>query len=278
MIIDELRKSGRIAYEYVRGSHLHNLATETSDVDLGGVYICPEKELLGMSEHYCPEVKNPSNDECFYEFGRWIQLLSSSNPTVLESLFVPDDKIIGEVHPVIRKVIENRDKFLTKAAFKPLAGYAFEQLKKARGLNKKINVDPNIKRKGVLEFCFVPFENGSKPLLKFLAEKGMNQEKMRLAKIDNITGLYSMYYDSDGTRGYKGVVNSEQTSNEVLCSSIPKGEPIVGHMFFNDAAYRCHCKEYKEYQDWIKHRNPVRYENNLGHNYDAKNMCHVIRL
>ena len=31
-------------------------------------------------------------------------------------------------------------------------------------------------------------------------------------------------------------------------------------------------------KEWEKNRNPVRYESNLGHNYDAKNVMHCMRL
>ena len=41
MTIEELRKSGWIAFEYIRGSHAYGLNTETSDVDMGGVFILP---------------------------------------------------------------------------------------------------------------------------------------------------------------------------------------------------------------------------------------------
>lgn len=39
-----------------------------------------------------------------------------------------------------------------------------------------------------------------------------------------------------------------------------------------------HCRDYKDYKEWEKNRNPVRYESNLGHNYDAKNVMHCMRL
>ena len=39
-----------------------------------------------------------------------------------------------------------------------------------------------------------------------------------------------------------------------------------------------HCRQYAEYQEWVKCRNPKRYESNLNKNYDAKNMMHCFRL
>lgn len=78
--------------------------------------------------------------------------------------------------------------------------------------------------------------------------------------------------------GYTGICSEDGDSNEVRLSSIPKGEKPICFMTYNKDGYTSHCKKYWEYQDWVKKRNPARYENNLGHNYDSKNMCHCMRL
>ena len=57
-------------------------------------------------------------------------------------------------------------------------------------------------------------------------------------------------------------------------------------MSYNSNAYATHCKEYKEYEEWKKHRNPARYESNMegeksgnpDMKYDCKNMMHCFRL
>ena len=80
--------------------------------------------------------------------------------------------------------------------------------------------------------------------------------------------------------GYAGIVHPDEIekSNEVRCSSIPKGELPICFMTYNKNAYEAHCRDYKEYKEWEEHRNPVRYESNLGHNYDSKNVMHCMRL
>ena len=80
--------------------------------------------------------------------------------------------------------------------------------------------------------------------------------------------------------GYSGIVHPDELekSNEVRLSSIPKGEMPICFMTYNKDAYTCHCRDYKEYKEWEEKRNPVRYESNLGHNYDAKNVMHCMRL
>lgn len=315
MTIEELRKSGWIAFEYIRGSHAYGLNTETSDEDHGGVFICPPEMLMGLRGQYIEQVADEKNDTVFYEFGRWIELLMKANPTALESLFIPERCIIGEVHPMIRYIMDHRDMFLSKECFKTLTGYATSQIGKARGLNKKI-VNPVTERKGVLDFCFTFKGQGSESISEFLTRNNLSQKYCGLVNIPNMKDVYGVYYDfaaylkfedlDDVTKrnivfksglvdvndvdkifdrmdnkeffGYTGICSEDGDSNEVRLSSIPKGEKPICFMTYNKDGYTSHCKKYWEYQDWVKKRNPARYENNLGHNYDSKNMCHCMRL
>ena len=324
MTIEELRNSGLIAYEYKRGSHMYHLNTETSDEDFGGVFFCPKKMLLGLRGRYEEQVSDSKSDVVFYEFGRWLELLLKSNPTVLEGLFAPEDCIVGEVHPAVRKILDNRELFLSKECFKTFYGYAVSQISKARGLNKKI-VNPVTERKDILDFCYTFNDQGSLPIKKFLAENGLDQKYCGLVNIPNMSdgdsSIYGVYYDFaayfkfenidwardwyNGNSPYKkffpsvteqlsiqgriedkeffhygGIVHPDEIekSNTVRLSSVPKGEKPICFMAYNKNGYMRHCRDYKDYKEWEKNRSPVRYESNLGHNYDAKNVMHCMRL
>ena len=175
MTIEELRNSGLICYEYRRGSHMYHLNTETSDEDTGGVFFCPGEKLLGLREFYPEQVSDEKNDTVFYEFGRWVELLIKSNPSALESLFAPDDCVIGEVHPIIQEFRAHRDLFLTKECFKPFYSYATTQIGKARGYNKKCHIPEDFQRKDILDFCFTFKNQGSQPIKVFLKEHNLDQ-------------------------------------------------------------------------------------------------------
>ena len=322
LTIEDIRERGWIAYEYKRGSHAYHLNTPTSDEDFGGVFICPKDDLMGLRSEYVEQVADEKNDRVYYELGRWVELLLKSNPTALESLFIPKDCVIGDVHPAVQYVIDNKEKFLSKECFKTFYGYAVSQIGKARGLNKKI-VNPVEKRLDILDFCYTFKNQGSQPIKEFLAENGLDQKYCGLVNIPNMRDTYGVYYDwaayfkfenvdwyytyfeSDTVKepynrfiddvdiqkilkrienkeffGYSGIVHPDELekSNEVRLSSIPKGEMPICFMTYNKDAYTCHCRDYKEYKEWEEKRNPVRYESNLGHNYDAKNVMHCMRL
>ena len=317
MTIQEVKEKGLLGYEFVRGSQFYNTAlppvdgVEQSDTDYGGVYIAPMETLMGLSEVYEPQVSDKKHDTTYYELGRWVELLMKANPNALESLFVPKDKVIGEVHPAIQLIIDNRDLFVTKEAIKSTSGYAFSQIKRATGRNKKC-VQPVLERKEVLDFCYTFKGQGSQSMKEFLAEHGLDQKYCGLVNIPNMKDTYGVYYDyaaylhfeqpdswekffyefgslgqwdkiqhritSRTFFGYSGIVHPDGKSNEVRLSSIPKGEKPICFMTYNQNGYESHCRKYKEYQEWLKNRNEIRFASNGNSNYDRKNMAHTIRL
>ena len=300
----------KLAYKFVRGSTLYNTNIETSDVDYGGVFILPNERLIGLPDFYQDQVSDERHDTTYYEFNRWVELLMKANPNALESLFVPTDKVIGDIHPAVQLIIDNRDMFLTKECFKSLSGYAYAQIQKCRGLNKKC-VQPVMEKKEVMDFCYTFKDQGSQPMKEFLTERGLDQKYCGLVSIPNMKDVYGVYYDfaayfhfedlkfdrwiggsmdidlaksilnrirNKEFFGYSGIVHPEGKSNEVRLSSIPKGEMPICFMTYNQQGYESHCRKYKEYQEWVEKRNPARYELNLKSNYDVKNVMHCVRL
>ena len=202
---------------------------------------------------------------------------------------------------------------MTKETIKSTSGYAYSQVKRATGHNKKC-VNPVTEKKEVLDFCYTFKEQGSQSMKEFLAERGLNQKYCGLVNIPNMKDTYGVYYDFaahlhfDGLEcnntynfmndfcgyyygisvhkrinnkeffGYSGIVHPDGKSNEVRLSSIPKGETPICFMTYNQQGYESHCKRYKEYQEWIQNRNEQRYASNGNSNYDRKNMGHTVRL
>ena len=52
LTIKDIKEKNLILYEYVRGSHSHGIATEKSDIDIGGVFIAPEEMYYGLTSNY----------------------------------------------------------------------------------------------------------------------------------------------------------------------------------------------------------------------------------
>jgi hypothetical protein len=274
LTIQDLQQQNLILLECIAGSHSYGLAVPESDTDIRGIFIMPRDGFLGM--HYVPQVANEINDIVYYELGRYVELLLKNNPTILELLFAPEDCIRIQ-HPCLKKL--QAFPFLSRLCESTFAGYAFTQIQKAKGLNKKIHNPVAPERKNIIDFCYVTVGYQSVHLPKWLEDNHLQQEKCGLVRLANMREMYALFYDEVGKKGYKGVAQSDM-SNDVSLSSVEKEEQPLTYLSFNKDGYSSYCKVYREYWEWVEKRNEARYENTLSHgkNYDSKNMMHTFRL
>ena len=294
MNIQDLRDKNLIVMEAIVGSQAYGIATPTSDVDIKGVFIQPLEDILRIG--YIDQVSDEKNDTTFYEIGRFLQLLHTNNPNILELLNVPEDCIIYK-DPIFDKILDKSDQFITKICKMSFGGYAVQQIKKARGMNKKIVKPFEVKRQSVLDFCYVIVGSKSVPLKEHLNEHGLKQEFCGLVALDHVRYCYSVFYDNVAdlkergvnitaeNYGYKGIVQDVENSNDISLSSIPKDSARIQFtpsfsMYFNKDGYSTYCREYKEYWDWVANRNNARYTDNMSHGggFDGKNLAHCHRL
>lgn len=261
-----------LLFESISGSRSHNLATETSDTDIKGIFYLPKDLFYGLE--YTPQVSNETNDIVYYELGRFIELLCASNPNILELLNSPEHVVIYR-HPLMSLI--KPEWFLSKTCIQTFVNYAQGQIKKAQGLNKKI-VNPIEKTlKTILDFCYV-IEDGKTILINtWLENRHWKQEHIGLTKLAHAQDIYAIYYDDKAN--YQGIIKKEST-NDVLLSSISKIEKLEGYLSFNKEGYSAYRKQYHDYWQWVEQRNDVRYQQNIDHgrSYDSKNMMHTFRL
>ena len=192
---ESVRNEGLLIYEYIRGSHAYGLQKPdgSSDVDTAGVYIEPIEQVLGMGLDFQEQISDEKGDNVWYGLKKFFNLLLTSNPTVLESLFIPQDKILYE-HPIMTEIKKHREKFVTKECFKAFIGYAKTQILKARGLNKKI-VNPVNERLEPLDFAYTFYNQGSTKVKNWLEYRGLDQKYCGLVRIPNMREVYGVYYD-----------------------------------------------------------------------------------
>jgi hypothetical protein len=203
-----------------------------------------------------------------------MELLSKNNPNILELLNTPASSIIYK-HPLLEEI--KPEYILSKVCKDTFGNFALSQIKKAKGLNKKIVNPVSSERKSVLSFCYVSYDQGAIPVIQFLEINGWNQDNCGLVNIPHMKDVYGLYYEEE--KIYSGIIKGPD-SNEVCLSSIPKDKKQQCLLYFNRDGYSKYCKDYKDYWDWVNKRNEARYENTKSHgkNYDAKNMMHVFRL
>ena len=272
MTVEELKANNCLLFECISGSKAYGTATEDSDTDIKGVYILPRDRFYSLD--FEEQISENDNNVVFYELRKFIDLLSKNNPNMLELLAVPQDSVIYK-HPLFELI--QPELFLSKLCKDSFAGYAMTQIKKARGLNKKILNPLEEKRKSILDFCYVVSKQGSVSVNEFLKENNLQQENCGLVAIPHMREMFGLYYSTE--KIYSGIIRNDD-SMDISLSSVKENEKTIAIMSFNKDGYSKYCKDYKSYWDWVGKRNEIRYENTIEHgkNYDAKNMMHTFRL
>ncbi len=233
-----------IIFKAIVGSQAYGTNTAGSDTDFKGVYVQSTRELVGFGYKEQIEV---SKDECYYEVRRFLQLLKSANPTMLELLFMPEDCII-EKHPAFDLILKYRDKFLTKKCLHSFGGYAVAQIKKAKGLDKKMNWEKDkMVRKSLMDFCFVYQDGKILPLETFLLDNNLDEKLCGLVNLAHFKDCHALYYDASKQLGYRGIM--AENGDNIKLSSVPKGEKDLTILHFNKDGYSTHCKDYLQYTD-----------------------------
>ena len=278
--LEQLRDSHRIIYEVIAGSHAYGLNVPTSDVDIRGIYVNPPSDYLGLVEPP-NQVSDSKNDTTFYTLKRFFELVQTANPNIIELLWI-EPQFVRNISPVMMEVIAHRDLFISKKCFHSHAGYAYAQIKKAKGKNKKVNNPQPEERPKKEDFCWF-IDDLERVYTKYfgrpvsLTETNINLSECHVSKVEHLDHLYRLYYY--GKRA-KGVFRGDDM---LTCESIPKddeNEKYVGLLIYNQQGYEKALKEWKSYWDWMKNRNESRWvDQEKGKlNYDQKNMCHCMRL
>ena len=289
MNIKELKESGRIVFECVSGSHLYNLNTPKSDVDIRGIYVNPTEEYLGLSEP-SGQISDEKNDTTYYSLKRFFELAQTANPNIIELLWVPENCFKIKT-PLMQKMMDNRDLFITKKCFHTHSGYAYAQIKKAQGSNKKVHNPMPEEMPKKEDFCWVILRKHMnydwladdapsapcRPLS--LKESNIDLSKCHVAAVEHTDHIYRLYIYDD-MPNCKGVFRGDDM---LVCESIPKQDEFlrfIGLLIYNQEGHQKALKDWHSYWDWVQNRNNERWidqEKGLL-NYDQKNMMHCLRL
>lgn len=299
MNLEQLEKSGMIIFRAIAGSQAYGTNTPESDTDIRGAFIFPNEAYLGLTEPV-QQVSDKTNDVTFYSLKRMFELLSTANPNMVELLYLPDECVL-EVHPIMAKLIENRHLFISKKTYHSHSGYAFAQIKRAKGQNKWVNNPQPETPPDRLDFCWIiPVfnqQNGPEALLgqyetpdlqpfrplPLKEWNGIGREygdlsEYHAAGLEHVPNAYRLYwYGKDA----KGVFRGEH--QQLVVESIPMDDEwkkFRGILIYDGGAYQRARKDWKNYWTWKKERNEARYRSQEAGeiDYDAKNMMHCMRL
>ena len=305
-----LKDSNKIIYEFISGSHSYGLNTPQSDVDIRGIFHKPISELLSIKPVSPDPISDSTNDTTYYSVKRFFELAKDVNPNICEFLYIPKE-FVKICHPIMQKIIDNRQLFISKKAKFTFSGYAYQQVSKAKGENKWIN-NPKPEAKPKREdYCWVipnstmPQFNGKEimpfrpiPLKKWKEIIGYGLEKCNCSSVEHTSNQFRLYYDSsDNCKGvfregnivtfHANNTASLQTDGGIVSTISTESISMemertlfVGTLIYNENAYNSEKRDWKNYWDWKKNRNEARWiQQEKGEmDFDCKNMLHCIRI
>jgi hypothetical protein len=266
------------------GSYAYNLNTPQSDHDFRGIFKWPSDLYLRLVEPP-PQISNESGDVVYYSLKRFFDLAKDANPNIIELLWIEPQLRA----PIMDLLIINRHLFVSKKAYHTFSGYAYAQIKKAKGQNKMVNHPELAEKPAKEDFCWVIPSNGF-PVYseggKFLPSRPIPYKKLRVmldlgkchcAALEHVSNTYRLYHYGDSAKGvFRG-------DDMLVCESIPiddEAEKFVGLLIYNKHEYEKALIEHRKYTDWIQNRNDARWvdqEKGLL-DFDGKNMMHCMRL
>jgi hypothetical protein len=298
MNLQELEALNLKIFEVIAGSHAYGTSTPQSDTDTRGLFIQPLASRLSLLERV-DEVSDDTQDTKFYELRKFVELALKCNPNIIELFWTPED-CIKYVHPVMQLLLNNRKLFVSQAAFPAFSGYAYAQIKKAKGQNKWVNNPQPEKQPTKEDFCwFIPKEGldpedypkatahyegelwvmpyRPQPMSKFDPNLLKHCFTAALEHTSNVYRLYDygVYAESKG-----GVFRGDDT---LVCESIPVKDELtkfIGLLLYNKGEFDRALKDWHSYWDWRNNRNEARWVDQEGGkvDFDQKNMQHCIRL
>lgn len=121
-----------------RGSHSHGTylppenESSVDDVDLMSVVIPPLETYIGLSKfgsRDTKEIKDGKWDCVSYELRKFVNLLAKGNPNVIGILWLRDEDYV-HLTDAGKRLIQNRDLFISEAIYHSFIGYSRAQLYK----------------------------------------------------------------------------------------------------------------------------------------------------
>ena len=246
--------------EVVVGSRAYGINRPDSDTDVKGVCLIPDHRLytgLKVFEQQDSGWKEAGEgDKCIYHLPKFLKLAGDCNPNIIELLFVNPEHI-RVCSAMGRKLIANRQLFLTKRARHTFSGYAHAQLQRIKAHKRWLDNPPSepkhhdFKHRHTLEIGPAGSEEFS--------------ERTRVTRL-------KLAWREQDVFGAPGL-----TKDRMVTGNCPDWYHLEVEKY-DKTGYEAAKKEWDHYQAWRKTRNEARAELEAAHHYDTKHAAHLVRL
>jgi predicted nucleotidyltransferase len=272
----------RTFYLTKHGSHAYGTNLPTSDLDIRGICVAPREYYLGYDlrfEQTASPVVDEANDApdfLIFEIRKFMKLSAVCNPNALEILFTdPSDHLL--VTPMAEMLFANKNLFLNRLAQRTFSGYAASQMHRIEGHYRWLKNPPKGKPERT-DLKLPP--NPEVPREQMDAIQAAIRKKLdhwQLGFLENLEPAYRIEI--------KEVVSEQLAEMRIAMDDLWVGAArSLGcsdnfiELLAKERTYTARMREWKQYQDWLRKRNPARAELEAKWGYDTKHAMHLVRL
>ena len=267
----------RTIYINRAGSRSYGTNIEGSDEDFRGITIPPIEYFIGFNKKFeQAELKAPAPDCVIFDIRKFFNLAALANPNCLEMLFVdPEDMLY--VSPIGQELIDNRQLFLSKKIKYSFLGYSIAQLKHLK-LHRTYLLNPpkcypTRKEMGLPESTLIPQDQ----LSAAEAEIKKEMDKFQFDFLDGLTEPEKI----EIRRIMSNMLAELKITSEDHWLSAARKIGLSDNFILlmqKERAYTNAKREYDQYENWKKNRNPKRAADEAKYGMDCKNAYHLVRL
>ena len=266
-----------IIFSTITGSRAYGTNTPESDEDIRGVAIRKNKSYyFGFLKRFeQQQEEGVIKDEVIYDIRKFFNLAADANPNIIELLFT-EERFHKKLSGYWNKILEHRNKFLSKKTKHTFTGYAHQQLKRIKTARGYL-LNPPKKKPERSDF-------GLPDNTTLLSKDELGAFQWIMAFLLKDSAQYMAF--SEATRleleqaNWIGLLQRNGLPQEKF-DSIQK---ITGmsdnfmEVMKREQAYIQAKREWDSYHNWKQNRNKKRAAAEEIHGYDTKHASHLVRL
>jgi predicted nucleotidyltransferase len=214
------------------------------------------------------------NDRVLWELRKFFSLALDCNPSIIEILFVPEDRWL-QSSEIWKRIVSHRDWFVSKKARWTFAGYAISQLKRIKR-HRSWLLSPPAKMPERGDFGL--------PSDRALVSKDQIGAfnvllSMYMEDVKNNHPLKDQIDEMMETKDFIGLVQSRGSTVDIdiLRTLTPISDNLLLALS-KEKSYIQAYREWEQYKKWEKERNPERAALEKKYGHDCKHSSHLYRL
>lgn len=222
------------------------------------------------------ELKAPNPDLVIYEIRKFFNLAMDCNPNIVEVLHTdPSDHFL--VDPIGEVILEHKDDFLSKKIKFTFMGYSIAQLKRIKTHKRWImnppSIPPTRASLGLPEQTLIPAD-------QMMAAEAEVRKELDRFQFDFMEGLEESQKIEIQNTVTEMLAELKITANqhwEASARKIGLSDNLI-QVMQREREYAGAKREWDQYQNWKKTRNPARAALEEKFGYDTKHAYHLVRL